>query len=91
MGVGVQKVSVCFSSNTSSRPVVVGCMGNGLRPSPDLDGDGAVDFSDFMEFAAHFGKTEGQEGYHIKCDFDLDGKIGFGDFLDCFVPAMGGQ
>ncbi len=48
---------------------------------PDFDGDGAVDFSDFTQFAAKFGRLEGDDGYEARFDLNGDGEIGFSDFV----------
>ncbi|MDE2800201.1 MAG: hypothetical protein OXI94_16170, partial [Gemmatimonadota bacterium] len=47
----------------------------------DFDGDGQVDFSDFLAFAGQFGARQGDGRYEAKYDLDSDGAIGFGDFL----------
>ena len=52
-----------------------------LEPNPDFDDDGIVGFTDFLIFAAQFGKTRGDERYNGRMDLDLDGVIGFSDFL----------
>ena len=51
----------------------------GLRA--DFDGDGAVGFADFVQFAARFGLSQGDARYDARYDLDGDGAIGFGDFL----------
>ena len=51
------------------------------KATPDFDGDGRVGFADFLQFAAHFGLSQGDEGYDARYDLDGDGAIGFGDFL----------
>ena len=56
--------------------------------SPDFDGNGVVDISDFLLFVSAFGSQEGQEKYEAKYDLDSDGKIGIGDFL-IFVDNFG--
>ena len=56
--------------------------------NPDFDGDGAVDFTDFVAFAAKFGLGRGDAGYDARYDLDEDGNIGFGDFL-IFAGAFG--
>ena len=43
----------------------------------DTDGNGEVDFQDFLVLSAHFG----QPGQYTDGDFDLDGEISFADFL----------
>ena len=50
-------------------------------PSPDLDGDGNVNFADFLAFAGKFGSRLGQERYDARCDLNGDGEIDFDDFL----------
>ena len=50
-------------------------------PTPDFDGDGTVGFSDFVQFAAMFGLTEGDPEYDARFDLDGDGAIGFSDFV----------
>ena len=50
-------------------------------PSPDFDGDGRVDFTDFVLFASRFGTTRGDGTYETKYDLDVDGAIGFSDFV----------
>ena len=57
-------------------------------PSPDFDGDGRVDFNDFIAFASRFGSSVGEDGFDSRFDLDQDRVIGFGDFL-LFVAAFG--
>ena len=47
----------------------------------DFDGDGMVNFSDFLAFAGQFGSRQGDGRYEAKYDLNSDGAIGFGDFL----------
>ncbi len=47
----------------------------------DFNGDGVVNFIDFLAFASHFGTRQGDGKYEAKYDLDSDGAIGFGDFL----------
>ncbi len=49
-------------------------------PSPDFDGSGLVNFSDFVLFAGAFGYQEGDEKYDARYDLSSDGEIGFDDF-----------
>ncbi len=49
--------------------------------TPDFNGDGRVDLSDFLLFASQYGLSRGDEQYDAKYDLDGDGTIGFGDFL----------
>ena len=48
---------------------------------PDFDGNGTVDFSDFAQFAAKFGRSEGDDGFDPLFDLNGDGEIGFSDFV----------
>ena len=49
--------------------------------TPDFNGDGKVDFGDFVAFGMRFGASRGDPRYEAKYDLDEDGTIGFGDFL----------
>ena len=49
--------------------------------TPDFNGDGRVDFGDFVAFGMLFGASRGDGRYEAKYDLDEDGTIGFGDFL----------
>ena len=49
--------------------------------TPDFNGDGRVDFGDFVALGMHFGAIRGDARYDAKYDLDQDGTIGFGDFL----------
>ena len=50
-------------------------------PSSDFDGDGDVNFADFLTFAGKFGSRRGQDRYDARCDLNADGQIDFADFL----------
>ena len=54
----------------------------------DFDGNGAVEFSDFLLFVAQFGKSSSNEGFDARMDLDGSGTIDFPDFL-LFVAAFG--
>ena len=56
--------------------------------TPDFDGNGTVDFADFLQFVSRFGSSPGDEGYDARYDLDGNGTIGFGDFL-MFVSQFG--
>ena len=59
----------------------------------DLDGDGDVDFSDFLVFVSAFGTREGGVKYNPAADLDGNGIIEFPDFLifaDAFGKSVGG-
>ena len=49
--------------------------------TPDFNGDGVVNFADFLAFGSQFGARQGDGRYDAKYDLDSDGAIGFGDFL----------
>ncbi len=61
---------------------------NSSPPSPDFNGNGTVDFPDFLLFANAFGSQAGQEKYESKYDLDGDGEIGFPDFI-LFASTFG--
>ena len=61
---------------------------NSSPPSPDFNGNGIVDISDFLLFVEVFGSKEGQERYDAKYDLNVDGEIGIPDFL-LFVDNFG--
>ena len=58
------------------------------RAASDFDGDGTVGFGDFVQFAAQFGLSQGDEGYDARFDLDGNGAIGFSDFV-IFAGAFG--
>ena len=70
----IQSVSL-FSQTRNFSPQAA------VAPSPDFDGNGIVNFSDFVLFAGAFGSQKDQENYEVKYDLDSDGKIASGDFL----------
>ena len=41
--------------------------------TPDFNGDGKVDFGDFVAFGMHFGASRGDARYEAKYDLDQDG------------------
>lgn len=57
-------------------------------PAADFDGDGAVGFTDFLQFAGVFGLTRGDAGYDARYDLDGNGMIGFSDFV-IFATSFG--
>ena len=57
-------------------------------PSPDFDGNGRVDFADFVLFAGAFGYREGDEKYEARYDLNGDGGIAFDDFV-IFANSFG--
>ena len=50
-------------------------------PSPDFNGDGNVNFADFLIFAGKFDSRLGQERYDARCDLNGDGQIDSADFF----------
>ena len=57
-----------------------------ILPSPDFDGDGAINLADFLAFARVFGSSS--VGARFRFDLDGDGEVGFSDFL-IFARAFG--
>ena len=47
----------------------------------DFNADGRVNFSDFLQFAARFGKNSTDPDYEVRFDFNENGQVGFDDFL----------
>ena len=58
------------------------------RPTADIDGNGRVNFDDFLSFVGKFGTRRGDAGYDARYDLDSDGAIGFSDFL-IFANSFG--
>ncbi len=56
----------------------------------DFDGDLVIGFTDFLLFAAHFGKNSSDPDFDPRFDIDTDGIVGFSDFL-LFASAFGKQ
>ena len=73
LGRGGQREEVTFDNTSVALQLAV--------LTPDFNGDGRVDLSDFLLFASQFGLSRGDEQYDAKYDLDEDGTIGFGDFL----------
>ncbi len=51
------------------------------RKRSDFNGDGNVDFTDFLFFAEAFGTRDIFSGYVAEADLDGDGQVAFPDFL----------
>ena len=47
----------------------------------DFNGDGQVNFADFLSFVGKFGTRRGDARYDARYDLDSDGEIGASDFL----------
>ena len=60
---------------------------NSSPPPSDFNGNGTVDFPDFLLFVTAFGSQAGQERYDAKYDLDGNGEIAFEDFL-LFVDSF---
>ncbi|MXZ08199.1 MAG: hypothetical protein F4Y79_02030 [Gemmatimonadetes bacterium] len=75
-------------SGTAVQALIVIRQAPSQTRSADLNGDGNVDFSDFLLFAAAFGTSEGVPGYNAAADLDGDGTVAFSDFLT-FANAFG--
>lgn len=54
----------------------------------DFNGDGVVDFADFLAFIARFGTRTGDPLYDPLFDLNGDGEVGFSDFL-AFAAQFG--
>ncbi|MDP6777287.1 MAG: dockerin type I domain-containing protein [Candidatus Latescibacteria bacterium] len=54
----------------------------------DFDGDGWVNFGDFVLFAQHFGTQSGEAGFETQYDLNADGRVGFTDFVE-FAEQFG--
>ena len=59
-----------------------------VRPLPDFDQNGVVDFPDFLLFVGKFGSKQDDERYEDRFDLDGNGAIDFSDFLS-FVNNFG--
>ncbi|MCZ6632112.1 MAG: beta-propeller fold lactonase family protein [bacterium] len=63
-----------------SRPFVTQVSAEHVTRS-DFDGNGRVDFSDFVLFASRFGASMSDAAFEVRFDLDGDNRINFGDFL----------
>ena len=54
----------------------------------DFNGDGSVDFSDFISFAQNFGRSAGDADYDAKFDLTGDQAVDFSDFI-AFAQQFG--
>ena len=57
-------------------------------PSPDFDGNGQVNFADFVRFVGKYGTRLGEDGYDARYDLNGDGVIGADD-LSIFAASFG--
>lgn len=56
--------------------------------SADFNGDGSVDFSDFIAFAQNFGRSDGDDNYDSRFDLNGDNRVDFSDFI-AFAQQFG--
>ena len=80
-----------LAAGTDEGTIVIWDMSAFVTPSngsPDVNGDGTVDFGDFVLFSQRFGTSRGDAGYDSRYDLDGDGTIGFSDFV-IFAGAFG--
>lgn len=70
-----------ISNYTSDLIVSVSGIAGSVVKTPDFNGNGTVDFPDFLLFASAFGKKIGDTGYSDALDLDNSGTIDFPDFL----------
>ena len=49
------------------------------QPTADFNGDGQVNFADFIAFVGKYGMRRGDAEYDARYDLDSDGEIGFSD------------
>ncbi len=49
------------------------------QPTADFNGDGQVNFADFIAFIFKYGMRRGDAEYDARYDLDSDGEIGFSD------------
>lgn len=90
------ETKITLISASFNKPVEVGSGGatvviggeTVVEPTPDFNGDGSVDFTDFINFAGVFGAQEGTSKYDPSFDLDSSGDVGFTDFL-IFAQAFG--
>lgn len=60
---------------------ISGIAGGSVVKTPDFNGNGVVDFPDFLVFAAGFGKTSTDPGFQASIDLNDNGAVDFPDFL----------
>ncbi len=48
----------------------------------DVDGDGDVDYDDFIILAGAYGSSIGQPAYTPEADFEGDGDVDYDDLID---------
>ena len=77
--------SVTLSENAGSSDVITTtnriAFNATTARTPDFDGNGAVDFFDFLAFVGQYDTRQGDGRYQVKYDLNSDGAIDFQDFL----------
>ena len=73
---------------SASDTLEIGLSGTGRVSNPDFNGDGEVDFDDFILFARAFGTSSNNEQFDPRYDLDGDGQVGFDDFI-AFAEKFG--
>ena len=87
--IGIESVTLAESTTSSDELATTTAISFNSAPSPDLDGDDYVGFSDFLIFVSVFGSRQGDGTYDAGVDLNSDGSIGFTDFL-IFAQSFGG-
>jgi len=80
---GLPPSTIAFTGNVSTGSPLLG----------DFNGDGVVDFPDFLSFAGAFGKTANDSDFDSKFDLNGNGSVDFPDFLifvSIFSPTTDG-
>ena len=85
---GVVTVQASAAGISSATVVVKVEISTEAARASDFNGDGTVNFPDFLEFAQNFGKQQGDPDFETKYDLDESGSVDFGDFLQ-FAQAFG--
>ncbi len=75
-GIGDERY-VIDANNTDNHPL----MNPWTELMGDCDGDGDVDYDDFIILAGAYGTSAGQPSYHARADLDNDGDIDYDDFI----------
>ena len=75
---------------TFAKATDTGTPGTPTTLTGDFDGNGAVEFQDFLLFVAQFGKSSSDDGFDARMDLDGNGAVEFSDFL-LFVAAFGSK
>jgi len=55
--------------------------GDGAGGSTDFDGNGVVNFQDFLSFAQRYGTTSADDSFEARFDLSGNGRVDFADFL----------